>query len=61
MYLTADWEGVTVSRPPARITGLDLANRNLCGEFWGYLGDRVELRELRLDDNHLTGTVPTKL
>ena len=58
---TADWEGVTVSGSPARVTGLDLANRNLRGEVWGYLGDLVELRELRLDGNALTGVTPTKL
>ena len=58
---TADWEGVTVSGSPARVTGLELSNRNLRGEIWGYLGDLVELRRLRMDGNQLTGVVPTKL
>ena len=58
---TADWEGVTVSGSPARVTGLDLSNRDLRGEVWGYLGDLVELRTLRLDKNRLVGVVPTKL
>ncbi len=58
---TADWEGVTVSGSPARVTRLDLANRTLRGEIWGYLGDLVELRFLRLDGNQLSGVVPTKM
>ncbi len=58
---TAAWEGVTVSGSPARVTRLDLANRTLGGEIWGYLGDLVELRFLRLDGNQLSGVVPTKM
>ena len=57
---TTSWEGVTLSGAPPRVTGLDLSNRNLRGEIWGYLGDLLELRELRLDGNELTGIVPTK-
>ena len=58
---TAMWEGVTLSGAPPRVTGLDLSQRNLTGEIWGYLGDLVELTELRLDRNELGGTVPTKM
>ena len=43
------------------MTGLNLANRGLDGEMWGWLGDLTELTELRLDGNRLTGTVPSKL
>ena len=58
---TAMWEGVTLSGAPPRVTGLDLSQRNPTGEIWGYLGDLVELTELRLDRNELGGTVPTKM
>ena len=59
--LTADWEGITVAGTPPRVTGLDLANRRLSGELWGYLGNLTELTELRLNGNALSGTIPSKL
>ncbi len=58
---TSLWEGVRLSGWPPRVTGLDLADRGLDGEIWGWLGDLTELTELRLDGNRLTGTVPSKL
>lgn len=58
---TSEWEGVTVSGTPSRVTGLILADRGLDGEILGWLGELTELRELRLDGNQLTGPVPTKL
>ena len=58
---TADWEGVTVSGTPPRVTGLSLAEHGLAGEIWGYLGDLTELTELRLSGNELTGSIPSKL
>ena len=58
---TASWEGVTVSGLPPRVTRLELSDRGLNGEIWGYLGDLAELTELRLDGNALTGTIPSKL
>ena len=57
----AEWEGVTLGGTPLRVTGLDLANRELNGEIWGWLGELEELTELRLDGNALTGTIPSKL
>ena len=57
---TANWEGVTLAGTPPRVVGLNLSNRNLQGEIWGYLGDLLELRVLRLDGNQLTGLVPSK-
>ncbi len=56
-----DWEGVTVSGTPPRVTGLDLSGRGLAGEIWGYLGDLTELTALRFDGNRLTGIIPSKL
>ena len=58
---TAEWDGVRLSGWPPRVTGLDLADRGLDGEIWGWLGDLTELTELRLDGNRLTGVVPSKL
>ena len=58
---TASWEGVTVSGSPPRVTGLNLSERGLNGEIWGYLGDFAELTELRLDGNALTGTIPSAM
>ena len=58
---TADWQGVTLGGTPPRVTGLDLAQRGLTGEIWGWLGALSELTELRLDGNLLTGMIPTKL
>ena len=55
------WEGVTLSGSPPRVTELDLANRGLTGEIWGYLGDLTELQVLRLDGNLLRGWLPSKL
>lgn len=57
---TANWEAVTLAGTPPRVVGLNLSNRNLQGEIWGYLGDLLELRELRLDGNQLSGIVPSK-
>ena len=58
---TAMWEGITLSGAPPRVTGLDLTERNLAGEIWGYLGDLSELKGLQLNGNQLSGTVPTKM
>ncbi len=58
---TSEWEGVRLTGWPPRVTGLDLADRGLDGEIWGWLGDLTDLTELRLDGNRLTGRVPSKL
>lgn len=56
---TASWEGVTLGGVPPRVTRLELSDRGLNGEIWGYLGDLAELTELRLDGNALTGRIPS--
>ncbi len=58
---TSEWEGVRLTGWPRRVVGVDLADRGLDGEIWGWMGDLNELTELRLDGNHLKGTVPSKL
>ncbi len=56
-----DWDGVTVSGAPKRVTGLSLASRGLTGTIPPALGALTELRELRLDGNSLTDVIPSKL
>ncbi len=58
---TREWDGVAVGGEPARVTGLDLSDRGLSGEIWGWLGELDELTELRLEGNSLTGMIPSKL
>ena len=58
---TSHWEGVTLGGTPPRVQGLNLSNRGLAGEIWGYLGDLTELRYLSLDGNVLTGMLPSKM
>ena len=58
---TREWEGVAVGGEPARVTGVDLSDRGLSGEIWGWLGELDKLTELRLDGNSLAGMIPSKL
>ena len=53
----SDWEGVTVSGTPERVTGLDLRSKGLNGGIPGKLGDLTELATLRLSGNRLTGCI----
>lgn len=55
------WEGVTVEGSPPRVVALDLVDRGLAGELWGYIGDLSQLQALRLDGNSLHGRLPSKL
>ena len=43
------------------MTKLHLAASDLGGELSGLLGDLTGLRELRLEDNRLGGSIPSKL
>ena len=49
--ITPEWEGITVGGVLPRVTKLQLSDRGLQGELWGWLGNLTELRELRLDGN----------
>ena len=57
----ADWDGVTVSGTPLRVTRLTLLGRQLTGEIPTELGDLSNLQWLVLASNQLTGGIPTEL
>lgn len=57
-----EWDGVTVSGTPRRVTGLDLRNRGLTGTIPPELGSLPPtLATLQLADNAFTGCVPERL
>ena len=57
----AQWEGVSSSGTPSRVTGLDLSDKSLGGTIPSTLGALTALTTLDLRDNDLTGAVPTEL
>ena len=57
-----EWDGVTVSGTPRRVTGLDLRNRGLTGSIPPELGSLPpSLRTVYLAGNAFTGCVPERL
>ena len=57
----ADWDGVTVSGSPERVTELDLSSKGLNGEIPPELGSLNSLRGLTLNYNSLGGVIPAEL
>ena len=57
----SEWQGVTVSGTPPRVTGLNLQRAGLRGSIPPLLGDLDSLRELDLGANQLSGEIPTEL
>ena len=57
----AEWDGVTISGTPQRVTGLDLLDKGLTGTIPAQLGRLSSLQVLRLNGNQLTGEIPTQL
>ena len=57
----ADWEGVTTSGTPSRVTELDLSSEGLSGSIPAGLGTLFELTTLDLSMNALTGDIPREL
>ena len=57
----ANWDGITVSGTPRRVTQLYLFNRGLTGTIPAELGSLTGLTQLTLVDSQLTGTIPSEL
>ncbi len=57
----AEWDGVTVSGEPSRVTGLDLRARGLAGAIPAQLASLTALTALALSGNALTGCIPNAL
>lgn len=57
----AEWDGVTVSGAPPRVTGLDLSGRGLGGGIPPELAKLSALEHLDLSGNELSGSIPSEL
>ena len=56
-----DWDGVTVSGSPSRVTELQLNVKGLTGQIPSELGKLISLTNLSLGSNELTGEIPPEL
>ena len=56
-----DWQGVTVSGSPGRVTVLDMSDEGLSGEVPAGLEHVTRLRELHLCCSRLRGEIPAEL
>ena len=57
----SDWDGVSVSGSPGRVTELNLSSNDLTGTIPPVLGYLSNLQNLHLGDNQLTGCIPPAL
>ena len=55
------WDGVTVSGTPKRVTGVSLTKRGLTGSVPASLGRLSSLKTLHLHENRLGGGIPSSL
>ena len=56
-----EWEGLSFSGSPIRVTALELPQRGLTGNIPAELGGLTHLRGLHLGNNELTGNIPPEL
>ncbi len=56
-----NWEGITISGSPRRITEVNLDNSGLDGEIPDEVRNLTYLRVLNLSDNSLSGEIPSEL
>ena len=56
-----DWDGITISGSPRRVTALELSERQLTGTIPPQLGALSHLERLALSHNQLTGPIPPQL
>ena len=59
--LITGWEGITVAGDPPRVTRLAMRSKGLTGVIPPTMGQLTKLRQLLLDDNDFTGTLPSEL
>ena len=57
----SQWNGITVSGSPRRVTKLSITQGGLTGTIPAELGTLTSLQWLEFRDNDLTGTIPSKL
>ncbi len=57
----ADWDGISVSGTPIRVTEMDLRSESLSGTLPTALGRLSKLQRLRLAGNSLSGGLPPEL
>ena len=56
-----DWDGITISGSPRRVTALELSERQLTGTIPPQLGVLSHLERLALSHNQLIGPIPPQL
>ena len=56
-----DWDGITLSGTPSRVTEIDLYSNGLKGSIPSDLGDLDKLEVLDLSSNDLSGSIPPEL
>ena len=57
----SDWQGITISGSPSRVSALKLRETQLTGQIPAELANLTQLQELHLYYNQLTGPIPKEL
>ena len=57
----SDWQGITISGSPSRVSALKLRETQLTGQIPAELANLTQLQELHLYYNQLTGPIPRQL
>ena len=57
----SDWQGITISGSPSRVSALKLRETELTGQIPAELANLTQLQELHLYYNQLTGPIPRQI
>ena len=57
----SDWQGITISGSPSRVSALKLRETQLTGQIPAELANLTQLQELHLYYNQLTGPIPRQI